>query len=123
MVFYGADGYSQVFSDFCVRPPAACEHGDTEFGGSEVACHVRTRLEIVQAPPSFAETVGDVDYACVVLGIVFFQARFEHALQKPMVLADFFNEAVGQGMFHAPMKWRRAASASFRFTCPMAATR
>ena len=51
----------------------------------------------MQAPPSLAEAIGDIDHARVVLGIVFLQARFEHALQKSMVLADFFNKAVGQG--------------------------
>ena len=86
-----------MVGDFGVRPPAACEHGDAEFGGGEVARHVRARLGVVQVPPSLAEAIGNVDHARVVLGIVFLQTRFEHALQKPMVLADFFNEAVGQG--------------------------
>ena len=58
---------------------------------------MRARLGVMQAPPSLAEAIGDIDYARVVLGIVFLQARFEHALQKSMVLADFFNQAVGQG--------------------------
>ena len=86
-----------MIGDFGVRPPAACEHGDAEFGGGEVARHVRARLGVMQAPPSLAEAIGDIDHARVVLGIVFLQARFEHALQKSMVLADFFNKAVGQG--------------------------
>ena len=83
--------------DFGVRPPAACEQGDAEFGGGEVARHVRARLGVMQAPPSLAEAIGDIDHARVVLGIVFLQSCFEHALQKSMVLADFFNKAVGQG--------------------------
>ena len=57
------------------------------------------RLGIMQALPSLAETVGDHDYACVVLVLdSLLSGMFRHALQKPMVLADFFNEAVGQGL-------------------------
>ena len=60
-VFHGAGGNAQMIGDFGVRPPAACEHGDAEFGGGEVARHVRARLGVMQAPPSLAEAIGNID--------------------------------------------------------------
>ena len=49
----------------------------------------------MHAPPPTAKTVGDLDDACKVLWEVLFETRFEHALQKAMMLTEHLNHVVG----------------------------
>lgn len=82
-------------SDFVVCPPATGQHGDSEFRRRQIVRNACPRRRVMDASPPAAKTVGNLDDARKVLREVFFETRFEHVLQKPMVFTEHLDQIVG----------------------------
>lgn len=83
-----------MVGDLLVRPASRCQHGRGELGCGEVVCHFVARGGVVYASPSSRKTVGDVDDALEVFWPLWLDDRFQHAAQKPVVLAKSLDEIV-----------------------------
>lgn len=83
--------------DLGVAPPARGQHAGGELGGGEVVGHVISGGRVVHAPPAGREPVGDIDDAAEVVGPGGLDRGLEHATEKPMVLAQRLDQAIGPG--------------------------
>ena len=85
----------QMSAYLLVCPIARGQHRHREFGSCEVVCHGLFGNRIVNAPPPRREPVRDVDNALEIFRPILLDDRFEHATQKPVMLAKRLYQAIG----------------------------
>lgn len=86
-----------MICDFSVGPTAACQHRNGEFRCGKTVGNGFVCCGVMNMPPSAAESVGDFDYPCKFVRVIFFEARFRQTLKKTVVFPDCFDQVVCSG--------------------------